>query len=83
MSTLELKEILPFGIGALSVAGGILLVMLLSFLRHRERMALIKQGIHPDQPGLTKPADPKNGKKVVPAKDQAWNDFSPPKSTVA
>jgi len=74
------ERVLPFGVGALAITGGIVMVLVLSYLRHRERMAMIRQGIHPDQPGLAKKPDEKStASKAVPSKDPAWNDWTPKK----
>lgn len=41
----------PFAIGIIAVAGGLIYVITIKITEHRERMAMIERGIHPDSPG--------------------------------
>ena len=38
----------PFAIGIIAVGGGIIFALAQKIMHHRERMAMIERGIHPD-----------------------------------
>jgi len=58
LSLLARPETLVFAIPIVAIlVGGIVIVAKL-LIRHRERMAMIERGMHPDHP--KKPSDPQN-----------------------
>jgi hypothetical protein len=44
-----LPIVLIFGVPILGIIGGTIIVVVKSIIRHRERMAMIQQGLNPDQ----------------------------------
>jgi hypothetical protein len=65
----------PFVLGALGIIAGVLYALCCAGMRHRERMSMIKRGMHPDLPE-TAQETPHRPVEKKPAK-AAWNDYGP------
>jgi hypothetical protein len=67
----------PFVVATVAIAVFGLVGLATAWIRHRERMAMIERGMHPDAPSekprpTSKPLAP--GKEV----EQGWADYRPP-----
>jgi hypothetical protein len=63
----------PFVLGALGIIAGVLYALCCAIMRHRERMSMIKRGMHPDSAEATAKDDRPVEKKATKA---AWNDYA-------
>lgn len=67
----------PFAVAIVAITVFGLVALVSAWIRHRERMAMIERGMHPDAPSekpgpTSKP--PAAGKEV----EQGWADYRPP-----
>jgi hypothetical protein len=67
------SSVAPFVVAMVGIVMGCGLGVVYALIRHRERMAMIERGIHPDHPEKLAP-DTKPPKKPVEA--GSWNDWS-------
>ncbi len=50
-------NMMPFVIGFVAIVGGLSLAIVKKLIAHRERMAMIERGIHPDYPPEDEPGN--------------------------
>ncbi len=74
LSPFRIDDIAPFVVGIVAILAGCGLAFAGAVMRHRERMAMINQGMHPDDPAARESykAGKKGGSK------EGWADYKPP-----
>jgi hypothetical protein len=49
------EDVLSYVVGALAIVVTGIVIIVISFIRHRERMAMIERGMHPEDPHSKRP----------------------------